>query len=84
MPPSIAADVTPRNQTTFTPKAGAQPVPTPMVGLRKLRAEPGMDLCKDIPLPELGPDDVLVKVQKGSGLAERAMEHAFHSLLAPK
>ncbi len=35
-----------------------------MVGLRKLRAEPGMDLCKDIPLPELGPDDVLVKVQK--------------------
>lgn len=63
MPTTIDADVTTRTQSsTYAKPAG--PLPTTMIGLRKLRAEPGMDLCRDIPVPSLGPDDVLVKVHK--------------------
>jgi len=35
-----------------------------MSGLKKLRAAPGLDYCEGLPVPPLGPQDVLVKVRK--------------------
>lgn len=45
------------------------PVQTPaakgfMVGLRKTRPDVGLDYCTDLPIPALGPHDVLIKVRK--------------------
>ena len=39
-------------------------IPSHMVGLKKMRPEPGMDLVKEIPVPQVGPHDVLVRVKK--------------------
>lgn len=44
--------------------AARQSLPAKMVGLKKLRAEPGLDFCEGLPLPTVGPRDVLVKVKK--------------------
>lgn len=38
------------------------PLPTKMAALRKLRAEPGLWLVKDAPIPQIGPRDVLIAV----------------------
>lgn len=35
-----------------------------MICLKKLQSAPGMDLCKDVPIPQIGAHDVLVKVRK--------------------
>jgi threonine 3-dehydrogenase len=45
----------------MTPKSSPA---TTMVGLRKLHSAPGMDYCTDVPVPTVGPHDVLIKVRK--------------------
>ena len=42
----------------------SQALPSSMVGLRKLKAERGLDYCEGLPLPKLGPRDVLIRVRK--------------------
>lgn len=37
-----------------------------MRAIRKLRPEPGLTLCEDIPVPEIGSHDVLVRVEAAS------------------
>jgi threonine 3-dehydrogenase len=39
-----------------------QNLPSTMPAIRKLQAAPGLDYCSEIPVPELGPRDVLIKV----------------------
>lgn len=56
---------------TVTPTAAVRPHVTRtggssqfMIGLKKLRPEPGMDLCRDVPVPQIGPHDALIRVRK--------------------
>src|ERR1043166_2396033 len=57
--PTVTPAATVRPQTSRTGGSNQH-----MIGLKKLRAEPGMDLCKDIPVPQIGPHDALVRVRK--------------------
>src|SRR5690606_11778170 len=40
--------------------------PKTMRAIRKLRPEPGLTFCEDVPVPEVGPHDVLVRVEAAS------------------
>jgi len=42
----------------------AAPLPERMIGLRKPRPAPGLELNANLPLPEVGPNDVLIRVRK--------------------
>jgi threonine 3-dehydrogenase len=39
-----------------------QEIPATMLAIRKLRGQPGLDLCSDVPIPKLGPRDALIRV----------------------
>jgi threonine 3-dehydrogenase len=43
---------------------GADPLPSTMIGLRKLRPETGLDYSESLPLPACGPREVLIRVRK--------------------
>ncbi len=37
-------------------------LPATMLAIRKLRGQPGLDFCSDVPVPKIGPRDVLIGV----------------------
>ena len=41
-------------------------MPKTMRAIRKLSPEPGLTLCTDVPIPRVGPHDVLIRVETAS------------------